>query len=129
MEVNMKLLFILTFGLIMNASASDIFKAQARITVKVEKLEEFKIALKKIIEPTKNEEGCLQYQVFQLKDDDGEQLNVFEFHEVWDSRERMLIDHLEKAAHMQEFFKTIKMGTDESYISLFESTNSYAEEL
>jgi quinol monooxygenase YgiN len=66
----------------------------ARIEAKTGKIERVKTALLKLIEPTREEEGCLQYDLHQDKDNP----EVFIFYENWESRvlwqNHMNNDHL-----------------------------------
>jgi len=66
----------------------------ARIQAKADKLELVKTALLKLIEPTRAEEGCLQYDLHQ----DNVNPEIFVFYENWASRElwqtHMNNDHL-----------------------------------
>ncbi len=66
----------------------------ARIQAKADKLELVKAALLKLIEPTRAEEGCLQYDLHQ----DNMNPEIFVFYENWASRElwqtHMNNDHL-----------------------------------
>jgi len=66
----------------------------ARIQAKADKLELVKAALLKLIEPTRAEEGCLQYDLHQ----DNVNPEIFVFYENWASRElwqtHMNNDHL-----------------------------------
>ncbi|MEH6448397.1 MAG: putative quinol monooxygenase [Oleispira sp.] len=72
----------------------------ARIEAKSDQVELVKNALIKLIEPTRNENGCLQYDLHQ----DNENPEVFVFYENWQSRELWQIhmnnDHLK--AYMEE---------------------------
>lgn len=72
----------------------------ARIEAKPGKIELVKTALLKLIEPTRKEEGCLQYALHQ----DNENPEVFVFYENWESRAlwqtHMNNDHLK--AYMEE---------------------------
>lgn len=65
-----------------------------RIEAKPDQVELVKNALLKLIEPTRGEEGCLQYDLHQ----DNENSEVFVFYENWQSRElwqvHMNNDHL-----------------------------------
>jgi quinol monooxygenase YgiN len=66
----------------------------ARIEAKAGNIERVKTALLKLIEPTREEEGCLQYDLHQDKDNP----EVFIFYENWESRvlwqNHMNNDHL-----------------------------------
>lgn len=55
----------------------------AKFVVKPEKLELVKNSLLSIIEPTRDEAGCIQYDLHQDNDDP----NVFLFFELWENRE------------------------------------------
>ena len=72
----------------------------ARIEAKTDKVELVKIALLKLIEPTRSEEGCMQYNLHQ----DNENPEVFVFYENWESRAlwqtHMNNDHLK--TYMEE---------------------------
>lgn len=72
----------------------------ARIEAKTDKIELVKSALLKLIEPTRKENGCLQYDLHQ----DNESPEIFVFYENWQSRElwqaHMNNDHLK--VYMEE---------------------------
>ena len=72
----------------------------ARIEAKTDKIELVKSALLKLIEPTRKEEGCLQYDLHK----DNENPEVFVFYENWETRSlwetHMNNDHLK--AYMKE---------------------------
>lgn len=55
----------------------------ARIEAKKESVELVKSELLKLIEPTRLEEGCIQYDLHQ----DNERPEVFLFYENWESRD------------------------------------------
>lgn len=55
----------------------------AHIEAHADKIELVKSALLKLIEPTRNEEGCINYDLHQ----DLERPEVFKFYENWESRE------------------------------------------
>ena len=55
----------------------------ARILAKEEKRDLVKTELLKLIESTRAEEGCINYDLHQ----DNENKNLFLFHENWESRE------------------------------------------
>ncbi|MDN4501123.1 putative quinol monooxygenase [Alteromonadaceae bacterium BrNp21-10] len=61
---------------------TQILTIVARIEAKVSTIELVKAALLKLIAPTLNEEGCLQYDLHQ----DIENPQVFIFYENWQSR-------------------------------------------
>lgn len=101
------------------AMSKNVWKGTAVLIIKKERLADFKKAVAKIIEPTKKEKGCLSYEGYQVFDEVGNETNRFEFHEIWQSKEAMLIDHKENSEHMKEFFKEIKAETKESYLESF----------
>ncbi|WP_211827197.1 putative quinol monooxygenase [Kistimonas asteriae] len=72
----------------------------ARIEARQGKVDRVKAALLKLIEPTRQEAGCLQYDLHQ----DNETPEVFIFYENWESRallqRHMNSDHLK--AYMEE---------------------------
>ncbi|MFY7994376.1 MAG: putative quinol monooxygenase [Bacteriovoracaceae bacterium] len=113
---------LITLGVIMAISgqAQTVWQGSATLIIKPEKLQEFKKAVSKIIEPTRQEEGCITYYGYQVIDETGKETNRFEFHEIWKTKEAMLVDHKEKSAHMQAFFKEIKADTKDSYLESFE---------
>ncbi len=61
---------------------SKVLTIIARIEAKPGRIELVKAALLKLIEPTRQEQGCLQYDLHQ----DNENPNVFVFYESWQSR-------------------------------------------
>ncbi len=71
----------------------------ATIEAKKDQIDLIKSELIKLIEPTRSEEGCIQYDLHQ----DNENPEIFLFYENWESRElwqnHMNNDHL--AAYMQ----------------------------
>ena len=68
----------------------------AHITAKADKVELVKGELIRLIEPTRGEAGCVQYDLHQ----DNERPAHFMFFEIWDSRElwqrHMAAPHLQK---------------------------------
>lgn len=79
---------------------SNVLTIVARIEAKADKIEQVKTALLKLIEPTRKEEGCLQYNLHQ----DNENPEIFLFYENWQSRTlwqtHMNNDHLK--TYMEE---------------------------
>ncbi|MCW8329044.1 antibiotic biosynthesis monooxygenase [Photobacterium sp. SDRW27] len=69
----------------------------ARIEAKADKVDLVKSELLKLIEPTRKEKGCIQYDLHQ--DDSNPEL--FIFFENWESRE-LLQDHL-NSAHLKTY--------------------------
>jgi quinol monooxygenase YgiN len=112
-----------------NVCAEPIWLGSAILIVKPSKINEFKTAVSKIIKPTRAEPGCITYEGFQILDEKGNETNRFEFREVWNSKKTMLIDHKEKAPHMREFFKTLKIGAPDSYLESFTVDGKSAKKL
>lgn len=81
----------------------------ARIEAKNGNAEFVKEAMLKLLEPTRKEVGCIQYDLHQ----DNENPNVFVFHEQWES-EAHLQDHL-NIAHIAEYVKTVD-GVIDSFV-------------
>jgi quinol monooxygenase YgiN len=71
----------------------------ARIKAKTGKEEETKNALMALIDPTREESGCIEYTMHQSSDDP----SLFMFYEIWASKND-LDDHLQKP-HLAEFVK------------------------
>ncbi|GAA4649768.1 putative quinol monooxygenase [Kistimonas scapharcae] len=72
----------------------------ARIEARQGKVDQLKAALLKLIEPSRQEAGCLQYDLHQ----DNETPAVFVFYENWESRALWQV-HMNKAhlkAYMEE---------------------------
>lgn len=79
----------------------------ARIEAKSDQVKLVKNALIKLIEPTRKEEGCLQYDLHQ----DNEYSEVFVFYENWQSRELWQV-------HMNnEHLKTYMAETEGAVVS------------
>jgi quinol monooxygenase YgiN len=72
-------------------------KTIARIKVKADKISNFQQAVSELAVPTRQEAGCLFYELYQMKDDPA----VFFFLEEWKSEED-LQKHLE-SAHVKSF--------------------------
>ena len=102
------------------AKPEMIFKGYARFKIKPQHLLDFKKEVEKIIDPTLKEKDCLQYEAFQVLNEQGLPTNEFIFHEVWRSKKAMMIDHKEKSTHMINFFAKIKIGQPDSYVESFE---------
>ena len=81
----------------------------ARIETKEDKVELVKAELLKLIEPTRAEEGCLQYDLHQ----DNNNPNVFFFYENWTSKE-LLDKHLANT-HIAEYSRAVE-GSVTSFI-------------
>ncbi|MGL5061666.1 MAG: putative quinol monooxygenase [Microcoleus sp.] len=67
----------------------------ARLTAIPDKVEELKSLLLSVIEPTRREEGCIKYELFQSQADP----EYFTFVEEWESEELLQI-HL-ASTHIQ----------------------------
>lgn len=120
MKVMNILLILLGVMMAKISHAKTVWQGSAILVVKPEKLKEFKRAVSKIIEPTRKEASCISYYGYQIIDGNGKTTNRFEFHEIWKSKEAMLIDHKEKSEHMQRFFNEIKANTADSFLESFE---------
>lgn len=81
----------------------------ARIQAKPDNVDLVKSELLKLIEPTRQEDGCLQYDLHQ----DNTDQNVFMFHESWASRELWQI-HMGNT-HLQAYMSATD-GAVESFI-------------
>ncbi len=81
----------------------------ANITAKDDSIALVKAELEKLIPPTRDEEGCLGYNLFQ----DNENPAHFMFHESWATRELWQI-HMENQ-HLKEFSAATE-GAIESFI-------------
>ena len=81
---------------------SEILTIIARIEAKKEKLDLVKIEITKLIEPTLQEEGCMQYDLHQ----DNENPAHFIFFEKWESKE-LLQAHL-SSSHMKNYVAATK---------------------
>ncbi|WP_299492049.1 putative quinol monooxygenase [uncultured Shewanella sp.] len=78
----------------------------ARIQAKPEKIDLVKSELLKLIEPTRQEEGCLQYDLHQ----DNTDPSIFMFHENWTSRELWQI-HMANT-HLQAYMAATDGAVD-----------------
>jgi len=76
---------------------SEVLTIIARIEAKKEKLELVKREITKLIEPTLNEEGCMQYDLHQ----DNETPEVFIFFENWATK--ALWEKHNQSSHLAEF--------------------------
>ncbi len=79
----------------------------ARILAKPEKRELVKAELLKLIEPTRAEKGCINYDLHQ----DNENENLFIFHENWESHE-LWQEHMNNA-HLAEYIKATDGAVEE----------------
>ena len=71
----------------------------ARIESKKENIELVKKEVLKLVEPTRKEEGCIQYDLHQ----DNENSEVFIFTEIWENQELWQV-HIENTP-LQNFIK------------------------
>lgn len=83
----------------MGPTPPNSLKVVAHITAKPGKRDELMKAMLAIIEPTREEEPCQEYELFESTEDD----HRFTFVETWTSAET-LNQHLNKP-HLQEFFR------------------------
>lgn len=104
-----------------------VFKGSAVFTVKLERIEDFKKEVLKIIDPTRKERDNVCYEAYNVIDESGHPTARFEFHELWVSKASMLIEHKENTTHMQHFFKTICFGEKDSWIEKFEISGTDVE--
>lgn len=78
----------------------------ARLKVKADKIEEAKSAALAIVEPSRNEPGCLNYDVHQTIDDP----TVFLWHETWENQQA--IDEHFEMSYFKEFAATVEKITE-----------------
>ena len=81
----------------------------ANIIAKTNKIDLVKAELLKLVEITRAEEGCLQYDLHQ----DNENLAHFMFYENWESRELWQV-HM-RAQHLQDYL-AVTDGAVEEFI-------------
>jgi quinol monooxygenase YgiN len=62
--------------------SKQVLRVVARIIARPDKIEELKTLLIQLIEPTRQEEGCLQYELLQNQDDPTD----FTFVETWTTK-------------------------------------------
>ncbi len=79
----------------------------ARLKVKKEAVERARKAALAIVEPSRAENGCINYDFHQAIDEE----TVFLWHETWTSQEA--IDAHAASQHFKEFSEAIKDITDE----------------
>ena len=111
--------------MITQVHAHAVWQGSATLIIKKSRVADFKKAVAKIIEPTKQEAGCISYTGYMVMDEKGQETNRFEFHEIWRTKEAMLIDHKENSPHMKAFFQEIKADTEDSYLESFELDGKY----
>ncbi len=73
----------------------------AKVVAKIDAIDTVKSELMKLIEPTRNEEGCIEYKLHQ----DNEVPALFIFYETWESP-ACLEKHM-NTAHFKSFVKVI----------------------
>ena len=78
---------------------SDKLTIIAKIEAKPEKLDEVKKAVLKLIDPTREEQGCIQYDLHQ----ENQQKEVFIFVENWENQ--ALWEAHMQSEHLQSFIK------------------------
>ncbi len=83
----------------------------ANIIAKEDQIELVKKELLKLIEPTKKEEGCIQYDLHQ----DNEDSSCFMFFEKWQSRD-LWQTHM-KAQHLSDYLKATEGAIEEFVIN------------
>jgi quinol monooxygenase YgiN len=83
----------------------------ARILAKAEKRELVKSELLKLIDITRAEKGCLNYDLHQ----DNENENLFLFYENWESRESWQT-HMQNS-HLAEYMKNTDGAVEEFILS------------
>ena len=83
----------------------------ARILAKEEKRDLVKAELLKLIESTRAEEGCINYDLHQ----DNENKNLFLFHENWESRE-LWQNHMNNPK-LAEYLKATEGAVEEFIIN------------
>ena len=79
----------------------------ARILAKTENRELVKTELLKLIETTRAEKGCINYDLHQ----DNENQNLFLFHENWESRALWQI-HMQNT-HLSDYMKATEGAVEE----------------
>lgn len=83
----------------------------ANVKVKADKVDFVKAELEKLIEPTRAEEGCLQYDLHQ----DNENPAHFLFFENWSSRE-LWQDHMNNT-HLAAFVKATEGAIEDLVVN------------
>lgn len=109
------------------ANTKTVFKGNAKFYIKKEFVSAFKNEVHKIIAPTLQEKGCVSYEAYQVLDEQGNLTNAFEFHELWTTKEAMLVDHKDNTPHMIHFFNTIRIGEADSWVDKVEISGHYVE--
>lgn len=104
-----------------------VYKGTAIFFVKTEKVGAFRDEVLKIIGPTRKEAGNISYEAFQALDEQGQLTSRFEFHELWKSRDAMMVDHKDNTDHMKNFFSLIKINQPDSWIEKVEIFGTHVE--
>lgn len=73
----------------------------ALLTAKPGKEEELLAELKKVLEPSRGEEGCIQYDLHQSKEDEG----LFVFYETW--KDQAALDSHSSSSHYKAYREAI----------------------
>lgn len=85
----------------------------ARLKVKEDAIEEAKKAGLAIVDDSRSEEGCLNYDIHQSIDDP----TVFVWHETW-ANKAALDEHFQKPYFLEFFEKVNKFAAEEPAITL-----------
>jgi len=85
----------------------------ARLKVKNDKVEETKQAALAIVEDSRDEEGCINYDIHQAIDDE----TVFVWHETW-ANKTALDEHFEKDYFKGFFAKVQEFAAEQPQITL-----------
>lgn len=83
----------------------------ARVKAKKEGVDLLKAELLKLIEPTRKEQGCLQYDLHQ----DNQQAEIFLLYERWESRDLWLQHRVNE--HLVRFRKAIEGAVEEFVVN------------
>lgn len=79
----------------------------ARIVAKKESLDSVKAQLLALVDPSRNDEGCIEYRLHQSNDDPA----VFVFYEQWEN-EDILAKHMD-TAHFKAFAEAVEGATED----------------
>lgn len=80
------------------------------LKVKAENIETFKTLLLDLVQKSKKEAACLQYDLHQSD----KEPNTFIFHEVWENQSGL--DHHNQQSYLQSFFENAKLYLQEAPI-------------
>lgn len=81
----------------------------AKVVAKKNAVEALKVELLKLVEPTREEDGCIEYRLHQ----DEEDPSIFVFYETWQSRES-LSQHMQSPHFMQYIQNTSSLIADKN---------------